>query len=147
MDMRGTAGIGHRANGAKTVAPIGRRGETAIPLEPGVEPLAVTAATVQIDTVGIHLPDFHQRPSQWPAARIEDRTVQLHANPARLCGLTVDPHQVVVTVQQQLVGVEGAQRLARRQQPLGQRQCRADQQRAASGEEEMTTAGHGLFPP
>ena len=41
--------------------------------------------------------------------------MQLHANAARLCGLAVDSHQIVIAVQRQLVGVEGAQRLAWRQ--------------------------------
>ena len=98
MDMRRAPGIGHRADGAKAIATVRRRDEAAVALKPGVEPLAIAATAVQVDAVGIDLPDFHQRPGQRPTAGVEDRAMQLHMDASRFLGPTFDLHQIVVAI-------------------------------------------------
>ncbi|MDT4855432.1 hypothetical protein FQZ97_897850 [compost metagenome] len=133
MDMRGARRVGHRTNGSEAVAAIAGRLEAAIALEIGVAPGPVAATAVQVDAIGIDLPDFHQGVLQRVAAGIENLPVQLHHNAAGLGRLLADQQQVVVPIQRQLIGIEGTERLRRGQQQLGE-EPRAGQQQAAATE-------------
>jgi hypothetical protein len=58
MDMRRAAGIGHRHDGAEGELAGGVGDRMAETLEPAVAEIEIVAAAMQVDAVGVALPDL-----------------------------------------------------------------------------------------
>ena len=102
MDMRCTARIGYRPDGAETVAPCPVGNGVAIALKIFIAQCGAALAGVTITPVGITLPDFNPRIRYRPAIEVLHATTEFRHPPR---GDTVPAgylRQVVVIVQRQL---------------------------------------------
>jgi hypothetical protein len=113
MDMRCAAGIGHRLDGAKTIAAVTAGGEPPIALKVGVQRALAAIARMVVAAKRVALPDFDAGSGQRLAAFIENAAVQIADLAARDAVLPSNVDQVVVVVERQLSRVERSQCLLR----------------------------------
>ena len=107
MHVARTAGVDGGLDGAEQIFPVGSVQELADPLEVRVT-ISDGAVCVDVSAVVVCLPDFYQCAANRAARAIE--------HPARHPGdfsnrggcAVVDDEQIVVQIERQLIGVEGA---------------------------------------
>src|SRR5436309_40261 len=112
MDVGRAAGIGYRFDGSEIVF-TSRAGEK----PPKSLKIFITDSVgimaVQINALAIHLPDFHQRITNWIPFGIEDASAQMSYFADGGSNGVVDNDQVVVRIERQTVGIERTFGLAR----------------------------------
>ena len=106
MDVRRTARVGDRLDGAEVVFAGGTGEEAAEALEIGVPLRAAVAAFVEINAVMIDLPDFHQRVADRLALRIGHPPAEVRHAAQGGGEAIVQDDEVIVGIQREIDGVK-----------------------------------------
>ncbi len=114
-----SAGIGHRADGAKAVAPVRVGDGMAVTLEVCVQRLAAMLARMAVTAIRVALPDFNSEVGERTAVEIDDAATEVRNQSRGAAVPARDRGQIVVVVERQLDRVERPGCLARCRNPIG----------------------------
>ena len=114
VDVRGAARVGDGADGAEGVAAVGIDRDAAVALEARVVALVAGVAGVIVDAARVALPDLDHGAADDLSPPVEDAPRDMGNLPYGLRRPALHAHEVGIHVGGEGQGIEGAFRLARR---------------------------------